>query len=65
MTGNGVPDTEAEFTLRYMMLIHHDDVALAKAAPPLWGDYATGKVNWKMAPRGPFASAHSRPHGRR
>ena len=37
--------TEAEFTMRYMMLIHHDEVALAKAPPLLWGDYATGKVN--------------------
>jgi len=25
--------------MRYMMLIHHDEAALAKA-PPLWGDYA-------------------------
>ena len=37
--------TEAEFTMRYMMLIHHDEVALAKASPSLWGDYAAGKVN--------------------
>ena len=26
-------------------LIHHDEVALAKAPPLLWDDYATGKVN--------------------
>jgi hypothetical protein len=45
MTGHGVPDTEAEFTMCYMMLIHHDEVALAKAPPSLWGDYAAGKVN--------------------
>jgi len=45
MTGHGVPDTEAEFTMRYMMLIHLDEVALAKAPPSLWGDYAAGKVN--------------------
>ena len=45
MRGHGVPDTEAEFTMRYMMLIHHDEVALAKAPPSLWGDYAAGKVN--------------------
>lgn len=37
--------TEAEFTMRYMMLIHHDEVALAEAPPSLWGDYAAGKVN--------------------
>jgi hypothetical protein len=37
--------TEAEFTMRYMMLIHHDEVALAKAPPSLWGDYAARKVN--------------------
>ena len=45
MTGHGVPDTEAEFTMRCMMLIHHDEVALAKAPSSLWGDYAAGKVN--------------------
>jgi hypothetical protein len=28
-----------------IMLIHHDEVALAKAPPSLWGDYAAGKVN--------------------
>ena len=44
MTGHGVPDTEAEFTMRYM-LIHHDEVALSEAHPSLWGDYAAGKVN--------------------
>jgi len=28
------------------MLIHHDEVAVAKAPPSLWGDYAApGKVN--------------------
>ena len=27
------------------MLIHHDEVALARAPPSLWGDYAAGKVN--------------------
>jgi hypothetical protein len=37
--------TEAEFTMRYMMLIHHDEVALAKAPPSLRGDYTAGKVN--------------------
>ena len=26
--------------MRYMMLIHHDDEALAKAPPSLWSDYA-------------------------
>jgi hypothetical protein len=31
--------------MRYMMLIHHDEVALTKAPPSLWGDYAAGKVN--------------------
>ncbi|WP_246702610.1 YciI family protein [Starkeya sp. ORNL1] len=40
MTGHDVPDTEAEFPMRYMMLIHHDEAALAKAPPSLWGDYA-------------------------
>jgi hypothetical protein len=40
-----VPDTEAEFTMCYMMLIQHDEVALAEAPPSLWGDYAAGKVN--------------------
>jgi hypothetical protein len=40
MTGHGVPVDEAEFTMRYMMLIHHDDEAMAKAPPSLWGDYA-------------------------
>ena len=30
MRGHGVPDTEVEFTMRYMMLIHHDEVAFAK-----------------------------------
>jgi hypothetical protein len=45
MTGHGVPDTEAEFTMCYMMLIHHDEAALAKAPPSLWGGYAAGKVN--------------------
>jgi len=39
MTGHGVLDTEAE------LLIQHDAVALAKAPPSLWGDYAAGKVN--------------------
>jgi hypothetical protein len=39
------PDTEAEFTMRYMTLIHHDEVALAKARPTLRGDYAAGRVN--------------------
>jgi hypothetical protein len=43
--GNGVPDTEAEFTVRYMMLINHNDLALAKAPPSLRRDYAAGKVN--------------------
>ena len=28
-----------------IMLIHHDEVALAKAPPSLWDDYAAGKVN--------------------
>jgi hypothetical protein len=28
--------TEAGFTMRYTMPIHHDDVAPAKAPPPLW-----------------------------
>jgi hypothetical protein len=45
MTGHGVRDTEAEFTMRYMMLIHQDEVALAEAPPSLWGDYVAGKVN--------------------
>jgi hypothetical protein len=45
MTGHGVPDTEAEFTMRYMMLIHRDKVALAKAPPSPWDDYAAGKEN--------------------
>jgi hypothetical protein len=27
-----------------IMLIHHDEVAVAKAQPSLWGDYAAGKV---------------------
>ena len=40
VTGHAVPDIEAEFAMRYMMLIHHDDAALAKAPPSLWGDYA-------------------------
>jgi len=40
MTGQGVPDTEAEVPMRYMMLIHHDEAALAKAPPSLWGDWA-------------------------
>lgn len=26
--------------MRYMMLIHHDEAALAKAPPSLWSDYA-------------------------
>lgn len=26
--------------MRYMLLIHHDDEALAKAPPSLWGEYA-------------------------
>lgn len=26
--------------MQYMMLIHHDDEALAKAPPSLWGEYA-------------------------
>jgi hypothetical protein len=26
--------------MKYMMLIHHDDAALAKAPPSLWADYA-------------------------
>lgn len=26
--------------MRYMMLIHHDEAALAQAPPSLWGDYA-------------------------
>ncbi|HEY2179829.1 MAG TPA: YciI family protein [Caulobacteraceae bacterium] len=26
--------------MRYMMLIHHDEAALAAAPPSLWGDYA-------------------------
>jgi hypothetical protein len=26
--------------MKYMMLIHHDDAALAKADPSLWADYA-------------------------
>ena len=26
--------------MKYMMLIHHDDEALAKADPSLWADYA-------------------------
>jgi hypothetical protein len=26
--------------MRYMMLIHHDEAALAKAPPTMWGDYA-------------------------
>lgn len=26
--------------MKYMMLIHHDDEALAKAPQSLWGDYA-------------------------
>ena len=26
--------------MKYMMLIHHDDAALAKAPPQLWADYA-------------------------
>ena len=26
--------------MRYMMLIHHDEAAMAKAPPSLWGDYA-------------------------
>ena len=43
--GSGVPDTEAEFTMRYMMLINHNEVALAKAPPWLWRDYTAGKVN--------------------
>ena len=45
VTAHRVPDTEAEFTMRYMMLIHQDEVALAEAPPSLWGDYAAGKVN--------------------
>jgi hypothetical protein len=28
-----------------IMLMHHDEVALAKAPPSLWGGYAAGKVN--------------------
>jgi hypothetical protein len=35
----------AEFTMRYAMLIHHDEVALAEASPSLRGDYPVGKVN--------------------
>ncbi|MEO5807348.1 YciI family protein [Devosia sp.] len=26
--------------MKFMLLIHHDDVELAKAGPELWGDYA-------------------------
>ena len=26
--------------MRYMLLIHHDEAALAKAPPSLWSDYA-------------------------
>jgi hypothetical protein len=33
-------DANAEIPMRYMMLIHHDEAALAKAPPSLWGDYA-------------------------
>jgi hypothetical protein len=40
-----VSEDEAEFTMRYMMPIHHDEVALAEAPPLLWGDYSAGKVN--------------------
>jgi hypothetical protein len=31
--------------MRYMMLINHNEAALAKAPPRLWRDYAAGKVN--------------------
>jgi hypothetical protein len=31
--------------MRYMMLIHHDEVAIANARPSLRGDYAAGRVN--------------------
>jgi hypothetical protein len=31
--------------MHYMMLINHNEVALAKAPPWLWRDYAAGKVN--------------------
>jgi hypothetical protein len=31
--------------MRHITLIRHDEVALAKARPLLWGDYAAGKVN--------------------
>jgi hypothetical protein len=31
--------------MRYVMLIHHDEVALAEAPPSLRGDYPAGKVN--------------------
>jgi hypothetical protein len=35
----------AEFAVRYVILIHHYEVALAEAPPSLWGGYAAGKVN--------------------
>jgi hypothetical protein len=31
--------------MRYMMLIHHDEVALAEGSPWLWRDHAAGKMN--------------------
>src|SRR3569833_1870451 len=33
-------EPKRSFPMRYMMLIHHDADALAKAPPSLWGDYA-------------------------
>jgi hypothetical protein len=31
--------------MHFVMLIHHDEVALAEASPSLSGGYAAGKVN--------------------
>ena len=43
-------------TMRYMMLIHHDDEALAKAPPAqLWAEYAA--FNEALAKAGGFAAA--------
>ena len=44
--------------MRYMMLIHHDEAALAKAPPSLWGEYAA--FNDALAKAGAGTSAGER-----
>ena len=45
--------------MRYMMLIHHDDAALTKAPPSLWGEYAAfNDALAKAGPRGPMSGVN-------